>query len=66
MLIDRDRILVECYRHNERDNWELVTTTGDVAGAAAEDSLVLDSVGLEIALPQVYEDVVSPDEDEAL
>ncbi|MFQ4138752.1 Uma2 family endonuclease [Nodosilinea sp. PGN35] len=66
VLIDPDRILVECYRRNERDNWELVTTMGEVSGAAAEDSLVLDSVGLEIALSQVYEDVVFPNETEAL
>ncbi|MBE9137853.1 hypothetical protein IQ254_11720 [Nodosilinea sp. LEGE 07088] len=66
MLIDPDRILVECYRRNERDNWELVTTMGEVSGAAAEDSLMLDSVDMEIALPQVYEDVVFPDGDEVL
>jgi Uma2 family endonuclease len=66
VLIDPDRVLVECYRRNERDNWELVTTMGEVSGAAVEDSLVLDSVGLEIALAQVYEDVVFPDEDEVL
>lgn len=66
VLIDPDRILVECYRRNERDNWELVTTMGEVSGAAAEDSLVLDSVGLEITLSQVYEDVVFPDETEVL
>ncbi len=66
VLIDPDRFLVECYRRNERDNWELVTTMGEVSGAAAEGSLVLDSVGLEIALAQVYEDVVFPDETEVL
>ncbi|MBE9156526.1 Uma2 family endonuclease [Nodosilinea sp. LEGE 06152] len=56
VLLDPDRILVECYRRNERDNWKLVTTVGEVSGVAAEDSLFLDSIGLDIALPQVYED----------
>ncbi len=58
--------MVECYRRNERDNWELVNAIGEVSGAAAEGSLVLDGVGLEIALAQVYEDVVFPNESEVL
>ncbi len=66
VLIDPDRPMVECYRRNERDNWELVNTISEVAGAAAEGNLVLDSIGLEITLPQVYEDVVFPYKDEVL
>jgi hypothetical protein len=60
-------VMVECYRRNERDNWELVSTLSEVSDAAlAEGSLVLDSVGLEITVPQIYEDVVFPEDNQVL
>lgn len=61
VLIDPERYLVECYRRNERDNWELVNTISEVAGVAAEGRLAINSVGLEISLSQIYEDVVFPE-----
>ena len=66
VLIDPDRVLVECYRRNERDNWELVNPLADLAALTIPDiSLNLSSVNLDIPLSQIYEDVVFPD-DEAL
>ena len=66
VLIDPDRVLVECYRRNERDNWELVNPLADLAALTIPDiSLNLPSVNLDIPLSQIYEDVVFPD-DEAL
>jgi hypothetical protein len=60
-------VMVECYRRNERDNWELVSTLSEVSDVAlAEGSLVLDSVGLEITVPQIYEDVVFPEDNQVL
>ncbi|PSN18694.1 hypothetical protein C7271_11220, partial [filamentous cyanobacterium CCP5] len=61
VLIDPDRYLVECYRRNERDNWELVNTISEVVGVPAEGKLAINSVKLEISLPQIYEDVVFPE-----
>ena len=64
VLIDPDRVLVECYRRNERDNWELVTTISDGATLIVPDaSLNLASVNLDITLSQIYEDVVFPEAD---
>jgi Uma2 family endonuclease len=66
VLIDPDRVMVECYRRNERNNWELVNTISEgPALASAEGGLVLDSVG-QISTTQIYEDVVFPDEDEVV
>lgn len=65
VLIDPDRFMVECYRRNERDNWELVTAMSESSGVAPTESrLMLDSVGLEMACSDIYEDVIFPDEHE--
>ena len=62
VLIDPDRVLVEGYRRNERGNWELVTTLSDSPTPMGPDTaLSLTSVNLDIALSQIYEDVVFPD-----
>jgi Uma2 family endonuclease len=62
VLIDPDRVLVECYRRNERDNWELVTTLSDGATLTMPDAcLNLASVNLDVTLYQIYEDVVFPE-----
>lgn len=51
VLIDPDRVLVECYRRNERNNWELVTTLSDGATLTMpEAALSLASVNLDITL----------------
>lgn len=66
LLIDPDRLMVECYCRNERDNWELVNTVTEVSGSVVNnEDLVLASVGLQVSLRQVYEDVVFPDEEAA-
>ncbi len=59
VLIDPDRILVECYRRNERDNWELVNPLATwVTPPLANLSLHLSSVNLTLSLAQIYEDVL--------
>jgi Uma2 family endonuclease len=65
VLTDPDRVLVECYRRNERDNWELVTTLSDAPTLTTpETSLNPASVNFDVTLSQIYEDVVFPEGDE--
>lgn len=64
VLIDPDRVLVECYRRNERNNWELVTTLSQGAALTQPDaSLTLASIDLTLTLADLYEDVTFPDTD---
>ena len=64
VLIDPDRFMVECYRRNERGNWELVNTVTDVSDvSAAHEGLLLESVNLQVSVSQIYEDVVFPQEE---
>jgi len=58
LLIDPDRPYVECYRLNERGNWELFQFSFDAAPMELADYRVeLTSVGLEFPLSLLYEDV---------
>lgn len=58
LLIDPDRLSLECYRLNERGNWELFHSFVGGFEADAEDCEVeLTSVGLRFALSLLYEEV---------
>ncbi|MEO1210428.1 MAG: Uma2 family endonuclease [Cyanobacteria bacterium J06638_20] len=62
VLIDPDRFMVECYRRNERDNWELVSAMSELRELpSAKEGLILNSVNLEISFAQIYEDVIFPE-----
>jgi len=61
LLIDPDCPSVECYRRNERGNWELIHTFIDAFSFAKSDlSFELTSVGLQVPLSLVYEDIDFP------
>jgi Uma2 family endonuclease len=64
LLIDPDRMSVECYRLNERGNWELIHYF--VEDSEPEDCEVfLGSVDLRFSLAELYDDVeLYGDEDE--
>lgn len=58
LLIDPDSPSVECYRLNERGNWELLQFALEDFGAEAQTCEVkLTSVGLTFPLSLLYEDV---------
>jgi Uma2 family endonuclease len=58
VLIDPDRLSVECYRLNERGNWELFHDFGDEESPDAETCEVeLASVNLRFPLALLYEDI---------
>lgn len=52
-LVDPDTRRVEVYRRNERLNFELIDQTGHA-------DLVLDSVGLKLAMAEVFDGVEEP------
>jgi Uma2 family endonuclease len=56
LLVDPDTRSVEVFRRNERDNFELIDQTGHA-------EMVLDSVGLHLAMPEVFDgvDAAPPD-----
>jgi Uma2 family endonuclease len=56
ILIDPDRLGVECYRLNERGNWELVQSVGSEANLETTE-LHLASLECRLPLAQLYEDV---------
>ena len=58
LLIDPDHLSLECYRLNERGNWELFQFSVEGSEAEAETCKVeLTSVGLTFPLSLLYEDV---------
>jgi len=58
LLIDPDRPNIECYRLNERGNWELFQFSGDSSRLELENcQVVLTSLELEFSLSLLYEDV---------
>jgi Uma2 family endonuclease len=65
VLIDPDRMSVECYRLNDRGNWELIHYF--IEGVEDPDpeacELYLASVDLRFSLAMLYEDVELEDED---
>jgi Uma2 family endonuclease len=54
LLIDPDDPNMECYRLNERGNWELFQFSGDLLAGC---QVKLTSIGLEFPLSFLYEDV---------
>jgi Uma2 family endonuclease len=56
VLIDPDRLGVECYRLNERGNWELVQSVSSEANPETTE-LHLASLECQLTLAQLYEDV---------
>jgi Uma2 family endonuclease len=56
VLVDPDRMSVECYRRNERQNWELFHFFSEES-VATEDEVFLASVDLRFSLADLYEDV---------
>lgn len=56
VLIDPDHVGFECYRLNERGNWELVNSIGHEVDPGAID-VHLESVNLQFPLSLLYEDV---------
>lgn len=58
VLINSDRMNVECYRLNERGKWELTAYSAEEKGISPEEiTIELNSVELVLPLPMVYEDV---------
>ncbi|HEY9658749.1 MAG TPA: Uma2 family endonuclease [Allocoleopsis sp.] len=57
LLIDPDRLSVECYRLNERGNWELIHAFAETVEASRTCEVELTSVGLQVPLSLLYEDV---------
>jgi Uma2 family endonuclease len=58
LLIDPDQFSVECYRLNERGNWELLHFfVGDSETNADDCQIELASVGLKFSLSLLYEDI---------
>jgi len=51
VLVSADRVQVECYRRQPEGQW-LLTASNDLQG-----TIRLDSVGCEIRLAEIYEDV---------
>ncbi|NJR65722.1 MAG: Uma2 family endonuclease [Leptolyngbyaceae cyanobacterium CRU_2_3] len=56
LLIDPDRMSVECYRLNERGNWELIHSFIEEP-APADCEVFLSSVDLQFSLTELYEDI---------
>lgn len=56
VLVDPDRLGVECYRLNERGNWELVQSFSSEANSETTE-LNLASLDCQLTLAQLYEDV---------
>lgn len=56
VLIDPDRPGWECYRLNERGNWELVQSVGGEANLDSTE-ILLASLDYRFPLAQLYEDV---------
>lgn len=60
VLINTKRQRVECFRRNEQGLWVLQTYT------AKDESLRLQSINLEIAIAELYEDVSFPENPDSL
>lgn len=57
LIIDPDRLSVECYRLNERGNWELFHWLADDLESGNDCEIELASVGIRFPLSLLYEDV---------
>lgn len=64
VLIDADRISVECYRRNQQGTWELSPYIPEETGTnGIEMEVQLQSVDFHCPISLVYEDVVFPEDD---
>ena len=57
LLIDPERMSLECYRLNERGNWELHAFIKESKESAEDCEVALSSVDLKFSLALLYEDV---------
>ena len=62
VLIETDRLNVECYRINEKGKWELTAYSLDSNTNDTELEVELTSVDFRCPISLLYEDVVFPDE----
>ncbi len=63
VLIDAEKMSVECYRLNENDKWELTPySLEETADNQTELEVELTSVNFQCPLSLLYEDVVFPEE----
>jgi Uma2 family endonuclease len=63
VLIDADRLSVECYRLNEKGKWELTAYSLDEASTNPTDLVVhFTSVDFRCPISLLYEDVVFPED----
>ncbi|EAW33602.1 Uma2 family endonuclease [Lyngbya sp. PCC 8106] len=63
VLVDAERMNVECYRLNEHNKWELTSySVEEVATNATELEIQLTCVNFRSSISSLYEDVVCPDE----
>lgn len=63
VLIEADRMAIECYRLNEREKWELTSySLEEMPENETELEVHLTSVDLRCPISLVYEDVVFPED----
>ena len=63
VLIDADRIAVDCYRFNEKGKWELTSYALEETAANGTDiNVELTSVNFSCPISLLYEDVVFPED----
>lgn len=63
ILIDADRIAIDCYQLNEKGKWELTAYSPDETAANSTDMNVeLTSVNFSCPISLLYEDVVFPED----
>ena len=62
VLIESDRISVECYRINEKGKWELTAYSLDSITNNTELQVELTSIDFRCPISLLYEDVVFPEE----
>lgn len=65
VLIDSDRISVECYRRNPQGTWEFTAyTPEDTTNSETEADIYLQSVDFHCSFALLYEDVIFPEDEE--
>ncbi|NEQ74219.1 MAG: hypothetical protein F6K23_14940 [Okeania sp. SIO2C9] len=59
VLIDSEKISIECYKLNKKNKWELTTyTLEEIADSQQEFSVQLESINFELTTSLLYENVV--------
>ncbi len=63
VLIDSEKICIECYQLNEKNKWELTAyPLEEIADSQKEFSVKLESINFQCTTSLLYEDVVFPEE----